>query len=41
MTTEMIFSNFMAKLRNHPLEDGDDDPFVPNKGNYNTFLIFL
>ena len=31
----MIFSNFMAKLRNHPLEDGDDDPIIPglNKGD--------
>ena len=44
MTTEMIFNNFMAKLRNHPLEDGDDDPIIPgsNKGNFKgRFLMII
>lgn len=33
LSTEMIFENYLARLRNIPLEEGDDDSlgFAPKK----------
>lgn len=31
LSTEMIFENYLARLRNIPLEESDDDTFAPKK----------
>lgn len=33
LSTEMIFENFMLRLKNIPLEEGDDDGFGKKSGD--------